>query len=72
VSDVPASSKYQFAILREARRKLGISLRTKLYVFPEESGFRLVKEPSFDEVGGLFKGMQVCDSEIRNEAMSIC
>ena len=72
MSDVPASSKYQFAILREARRKLGLSPRTKLYVFPEESGCRLLKAPSFDEVGGLFKGMQVRDSEIRNEAMSIC
>lgn len=64
---VTVSSKYQIVIPREARRKLGISSGTRLQAISEESGLRLVKEPSIDEVRGLLKDMPVYDSDIRNE-----
>lgn len=64
---VTVSSKYQIVIPREARRKLGISSGTRLQAIPEETGLRLVKEPSIDELPGLLKGMPVHDSEIRSK-----
>lgn len=64
---VTVSSKYQIVIPQEARRKLGICSGTKLHAIPEETGLRLVKEPSIDEMCGLLKGMPVHDSEIRSK-----
>jgi AbrB family looped-hinge helix DNA binding protein len=64
---VTVSSKYQIVIPKEARRKLGISSGTKLQAIAEESGLRLVKEPSIDEISGLLRGMTVQDFDIRNE-----
>jgi len=64
---VTVSSKYQIVIPQEARRKLGISSGTRLQAIAEETGLRLVKEPSIDELTGLLKGMPVLDSEIRSE-----
>ena len=64
---VTVSSKYQIVIPQEARRKLGISSVTRLLAIPEETGLRLVKEPSIDELPGLLKGMPVQDAEIRNK-----
>ncbi len=64
---VTVSSKYQIVIPREARRKLGISSGTRLQAIPEESGLRLVKEPSIDEIRGLLKGLKVHDLDIRSE-----
>jgi len=64
---ITVSSKYQIVIPREARRKLGITSGTRLQAIPEETGLRLVKEPSIDEVSGLLKGMSVQDSEIRGK-----
>lgn len=64
---VTVSSKYQIVIPQEARRKLGISSGTRLQAIPEETGLRLVKEPSIDELPGLLKGMPVQDAEIRNK-----
>jgi AbrB family looped-hinge helix DNA binding protein len=64
---VTVSSKYQIVIPREARRKLGISSGTRLQAIPEESGLRLVKEPSIDEISGLLRGLPVDDVNIRNE-----
>jgi bifunctional DNA-binding transcriptional regulator/antitoxin component of YhaV-PrlF toxin-antitoxin module len=72
MSAVPVTSKYQIVIPREARRRLGIFFRTKFQAMPEESGFRLVKKPSIDEVRGLLKGILAHDFEIRNEATPIC
>jgi AbrB family looped-hinge helix DNA binding protein len=64
---VTVSSKYQIVIPKEARRKLGIVSGTKLQAIPEESGLRLVKEPSIDEIRGLLVGMPVRDSDLREE-----
>lgn len=64
---VTVSSKYQIVIPKEARRRLGISSGTKLQAIPERCGLRLVKEPSIEEIRGLLKGMEVRDSDIRNE-----
>jgi AbrB family looped-hinge helix DNA binding protein len=64
---VTVSSKYQIVIPKEARRRLGISSGTKLQAIAEESGLRLVKEPSIDEIPGLLKGMVVRDFDIRSE-----
>lgn len=64
---VTVSSKYQIVIPQEARQKLGIRSGTKLQAIPEQSGLRLVKEPSLDEIRGLLAGMAVRDSDIRNE-----
>jgi len=64
---VTVSSKYQIVIPKEARRKLGISSGTRLQAISEETGLRLVKEPSIDELRGLLKGMPVEDSEIRSK-----
>jgi AbrB family looped-hinge helix DNA binding protein len=64
---VTVSSKYQIVIPREAHRKLGISSGTRLQAIPEESGLRLVKEPSIDEIRGLLRGLPVDDIDIRNE-----
>ena len=64
---VTVSSKYQIVIPQEARQKLGIRSGTKLQVISEQSGLRLVKEPSLDEIRGLLTGMAVRDSDIRNE-----
>jgi AbrB family looped-hinge helix DNA binding protein len=64
---VTVSSKHQIVIPQEARRKLGISSGTRLQAIPEETGLRLVKEPSIDELPGLLKGMPVQDPEIRNK-----
>jgi AbrB family looped-hinge helix DNA binding protein len=64
---VTVSSKYQIVIPKEARQKLGIFSGTRLQAIPEESGLRLVKEPSIDEICGLLRGMKVQDSDIRNE-----
>ena len=64
---VTVSSKYQIVIPQEARQKLGIRSGTKLQVISEQSGLRLVKEPSIDEIRGLLTGMAVRDSDIRNE-----
>jgi AbrB family looped-hinge helix DNA binding protein len=64
---VTVSSKYQIVIPKEARRKLGIVSGTKLQAIPEESGLRLVKEPSIDEICGLIRGMKMQDSDIRSE-----
>jgi len=67
MTPVTISSKYQIVIPREARRKLGVSSWTRLQAIPEESGLRLVKEPSIDEIRGLLKGMKVDDLDIRSE-----
>jgi AbrB family looped-hinge helix DNA binding protein len=67
MTTVTVSSKYQIVIPREARRKLGISSGTRLQAIPEESGLRLVKEPSIDEISGLLRGLPVDDVDIRNE-----
>jgi AbrB family looped-hinge helix DNA binding protein len=67
MTTVTVSSKYQIVIPREARRKLGISSGTRLQAIPEESGLRLVKEPSNNEISGLLRGMPVDDINIRNE-----
>jgi AbrB family looped-hinge helix DNA binding protein len=64
---VTVSSKYQIAISKEARRKLGIHSGTRLQAIPERSGLRLVKGPSIEEIRGLLTGMEVRDSDIRNE-----
>ena len=64
---VTVSSKYQIVIPQEARRKLGISSGTRLQAISEETGLRLVKEPSIDELSGLLKGMPVQNSEIRSK-----
>jgi AbrB family looped-hinge helix DNA binding protein len=64
---VTVSSKYQIVIPKEARRKLGISSGTRLQAIAEESGLRLVKEPSIDEIRGLLLGMPVRDSDLREE-----
>jgi len=64
---VTVSSKYQIVIPKEARRRLGISSGTRLQAISEETGLRLVKEPSIDELRGLLKGMPVEDSEIRSK-----
>lgn len=64
---VTVSSKYQIVIPQEARQKLGIRSGTKLQAISEQSGLRLVKEPSIDEIRGLLTGMAMCDSDIRNE-----
>jgi AbrB family looped-hinge helix DNA binding protein len=64
---VTVSSKYQIVIPREARRRLGISCGTKLQAISDESGLRLVKEPTIDEIRGLLKGMNVHDLDIRSE-----
>jgi AbrB family looped-hinge helix DNA binding protein len=64
---VTVSSKYQIVIPQEARQKLGIRSGTKLQAISEQSGLRLVKEPSIDEIRGLLTGMAVRDSDIRNE-----
>lgn len=64
---VTVSSKYQIVIPKEARRRLGISSGTRLQTIPDESGLRLVKEPTIDEIRGLLKGMNVHDLDIRSE-----
>jgi AbrB family looped-hinge helix DNA binding protein len=64
---VTVSSKYQIVIPQEARQKLGIRSGTKLQVISEQSGLRLVKEPSIDEICGLLRGLEVRDSDLRNE-----
>lgn len=64
---VTVSSKYQIVIPKEARKRLGICSGTRLQAIPEETGLRLVKEPSIDEICGLLKGMAVRDSDIRDE-----
>ena len=64
---VTVSSKYQIVIPQEARRKLGITSGARLQAIPEETGLRLVKEPSIDELRGLLKGMPVKDADIRNK-----
>lgn len=64
---VTVSSKYQIVIPKEARKRLGISFGTRLQAIPEQSGLRLVKEPSIDEIPGLLKGMAVRDFDIRDE-----
>lgn len=64
---VTVSSKYQIVIPKEARKKLGIRSGTRLQAIPEQSGLRLVKEPSIDEIPGLLKGMAVRDFDIRDE-----
>ena len=67
MTGVTVSSKYQIVIPQEARRKLGISPGTKLQAILDETGLRLVKEPSIDELPGLLKGMPVQDAEIRSK-----
>jgi AbrB family looped-hinge helix DNA binding protein len=64
---VTVSSKYQIVIPQEARQKLGIRSGTKLQAISEQSGLRLVKEPSIDEIRGLLTGMAVRDSDLRSE-----
>lgn len=64
---VTVSSKYQIVIPQEARQKLGIRSGTKLQAISEQSGLRLVKEPSIDEISGLLAGLAVRDAEIRDE-----
>jgi AbrB family looped-hinge helix DNA binding protein len=64
---VTVSSKYQIVIPREARQKLGICSGSKLQAIPDHSGLRLVKEPSIDEIRGLLTGMEVSDSDLRDE-----
>ncbi|MBJ7391529.1 MAG: AbrB/MazE/SpoVT family DNA-binding domain-containing protein [Chthoniobacterales bacterium] len=66
MTTVTVSSKYQIVIPKEARRKLGISSGTRLQAIPEESGIRLVKEPSIDDICGLLKGLKVQDADIRD------
>ena len=46
---------------------LGIHSGTRLQAIPEQSGLRLVKEPSIEEIRGLLAGMEVRDSDIRSE-----
>jgi len=67
MTGVIVSSKYQIVIPQEARRKLGISPGTRLQAILDETGLRLVKEPSIDELPGLLKGMPVQDAEIRSK-----
>jgi AbrB family looped-hinge helix DNA binding protein len=67
MTTVTVSSKYQIVIPKEARRTLGICSGTRLQAIPEQSGLRLVKEPSLDEIRGLLRGLEVRDSDIRNE-----
>ena len=67
MTTVTVSSKYQIVIPQEARRKLGISSGTRLQAISEETGLRLVKEPSLDELTGLLKGMPVQDAAIRGK-----
>ena len=67
MTGVTVSSKYQIVIPQEARRKLGISPGTRLQAILDETGLRLVKEPSIDELPGLLKGMPVQDAEIRSK-----
>ena len=67
MTGVTVSSKYQIVIPQEARRNLGISPGTRLQAILNETGLRLVKEPSIDELPGLLKGMPVQDDEIRGK-----
>ena len=64
---VTVSSKYQIVIPKEARQKLGITAGMRLQAISEESGLRLVKEPSIKQICGLLKGMPVDDAAIRSE-----
>ena len=64
---VTVSSKYQIVIPKEVRKKLGIVSGTRLQAIPDELGFRLVKEPTIDEIRGLLKGLKVEDRAIREE-----
>ena len=67
MTGVTVSSKHQIVIHQEARRKLGISPGTRLQAILDETGLRLVKEPSIDELPGLLKGMPVQDAKIRSK-----
>jgi len=67
MTPVTVSSKYQIVIPREARQKLGIRSGTRLQAISEHSGLRLVKEPSIDEIRGLLAGLEVRDSDLRDE-----
>jgi AbrB family looped-hinge helix DNA binding protein len=64
---VTVSSKYQVVIPKELRRKLGIKSGTRLQAIPDQCGFRLVKEPTIDEIAGLLAGLPVVDEDIRAE-----
>jgi len=64
---IAVSSKYQIVGPKEAGQELGISSGTRLHAILEESGLRLVKEPSIDEIRGLLKGLKVDDLDIRSE-----
>jgi AbrB family looped-hinge helix DNA binding protein len=65
---VTVSSKYQVVIPKEVRRKLGIKSGTRLQAIPDQLGFRLVKEPTIDEIPGLLSGLPVVDKDIRSES----
>ena len=65
---VTVSSKYQVVIPKDVRRKLGIKSGTRLQAIPDQSGFRLVKEPTIDEIPGLLLGLPVVDKDIRSES----
>jgi AbrB family looped-hinge helix DNA binding protein len=64
---VTVSSKYQVVIPKEVRRKLGIKAGTRLQALPDQAGFRLVKEPTIEEIPGLLQGLPVVDENIRSE-----
>jgi len=64
---VTVSSKFQVVIPKEVRRELGIKAGTRLQAIPDQSGFRLVKEPTIDEIPGLLSGLPVVDDDIRSE-----
>ena len=64
---VTVSSKYQIVIPREARRKLGITSGTRLQAIEEQTGLRLVKELTLEEIPGLLKGLAIQDDAIRSE-----
>lgn len=67
MTTITVSSKYQIVIPRKAREHMKISPGTRLQVKQDDQGIHLVKEPTLEEIRGLLQGMEVIDSDIRDE-----
>lgn len=68
MSPVTVSSKYQIVIPKEMRGKLQIRPGSRLEFTIRDDHAEVTRAPSFEEMVGGLKGMQVVDAEIRDKA----
>lgn len=68
MSAVTVSSKYQIVIPKEMRGNLQIRPGSRLEFTIRDDHAEVTRAPSFEEMVGCLKGMDVVDAEIRDKA----